>query len=180
MLEGEIKMKKQNTNNLKYSILSNLLIIILISIVTSSCSNKQVELDKKEAAEKEMNQLIAAAKTSSPVFGTIKSIDVKNRIMRFDDLELITADKKERMKEIGITEYDFSNWYLYNASNEIKQYKIIDNVSITLYDKDTGNKITTNDINALYHQFEMGYENHYEIKKQGEYVIEIVQIMLNE
>ena len=115
---------------------------------------------------------------SNSIFGTIISIDKNSRTIAFDDLELITADNTERMKEIGITDRDFSNWYLYNASKEIKYYKIKDVASITIYDKNN-NKIST-DVNGLYNQIVSGYENHYNIKIQGNYIVEIVQKVLNE
>lgn len=117
--------------------------------------------------KKKMTNSQQSAKTLHSIFGTIKSLDKNTKVIGFDDLEMITADKKERMKQIGITDKDFSNWYLYNASNEIKYYKITDKTSITIYAKDNGKEIST-DINGLYNQFVSGYENHYDIKVQGD------------
>ncbi len=148
----------------------------------TAVSDSKVVADTTQTKQNISNKALPSngetGKNSNSTFGTIKSIDKNSRTIGFDDLELITADKTERMKEIGITDKDFSNWYLYNASKEIKYYKIKDSALITIYDKDY-NKIST-DINGLYNQFVSGYENHYDIKMQGNYIVEIVQKILNE
>ncbi len=131
-------MQRQNVNNLKHYVLLKILILILISVFTASCSNTQSKSDKKEVAKSSVEaekkttdiQVVAknseslaevkkkttntqtTAKISRFIFGTIKSLNKDTRVMGFDDLELITADQKERMKQIGVTDKDFSNWYL--------------------------------------------------------------------
>lgn len=157
-------MVKKSSKKSKYS--SLILSIILITTFTVSCGNKQEQLEKKVTSE-----------TSRSIFGAIKSIDKNTRTIGFDDLELITADKKERMNEIGITDKDFSNYYIYNASKEIKIYKIKNNATIIIFKKDSLNKIST-DINGLYDQVNSGYENNYDIKIEGDYIVEIVQHLL--
>ncbi|WP_027625721.1 hypothetical protein [Clostridium lundense] len=152
-------------------------------VINSQESEKDTSNTDKTNVAKESKEKTTSpqdvAKTSRSIFGTIKSINKNTKVIGFDDLEMITADKKERMKQIGITDKDFSNWYLYNESNEIKYYKITDKTSITIYDKNNGKEISTN-INGLHNQFVSGYENHYDIKVQGDYIVEIVQRILNE
>ncbi|MDS0527816.1 hypothetical protein NNC19_19165 [Clostridium sp. SHJSY1] len=189
-------MKKQKVNKLKKVKLINFFTIILITMFTISCSSTKEQVNEKKVSNvdtstssKVNEKTVSNTDTSVPsevkkenlvsIFGTIKNIDKGTKIVDFDDLEIVTADQKERMKEIGITDRDFSNWYMYNQSNEIKSYKIKDNVSITIYNKDTNGKIST-DINGLYNQVKSGYENYYNIKLQGEYIVEIVQKIMNE
>ncbi|MCY6958554.1 hypothetical protein [Clostridium brassicae] len=150
---------------------------------TNSISNnyvtKKTNSTNKTDVAKKTNKNEDAVENERLIFGTIKSVDKSSGVIGFDDLELITADKKERMKKIGITDKDFSNFYLYNASNKIRYYKITDKTSITIYSKNNGNKMST-DIKGLYNQFVSGYENHYNIKVKGKYITSISQKILGE
>lgn len=57
-------MQRQNVNNLKHSILFKIVILILISVFIASCSNTQLNSDKKAVADssaeakKKMNNTI--------------------------------------------------------------------------------------------------------------------------
>jgi LysM repeat protein len=114
-------------------------------------------------------------KISAPILVTIKSLNKRIKLMSFDELEWITSDNTERLKEVGLKPEDLEgDFYIYNESNEIKSLRIADNASF--YKLDGGSAILLpTDLNGLYDLIVKDKQNLYQIETKGDYIVNIVQ-----